>query len=36
METERQAFFDATKIERQDLYAKKLALRAEMAKRSRI
>lgn len=33
METERQAFFDATKIERQDLYAKRLELRAEMAKR---
>ncbi len=32
METERQAFFDATKIERQDLYAKRLALKAEMAK----
>ena len=32
METERQAFFDATKIERQDLYAKRLELRAEMAK----
>jgi Spy/CpxP family protein refolding chaperone len=32
METERQAFFDATKIERQDLYAKQLELRAEMAK----
>jgi Spy/CpxP family protein refolding chaperone len=33
METERQAFFEATKIERQDLYAKRLELRAEMAKR---
>ena len=33
METERQAFFDATKAERQDLYAKRLELRAEMAKR---
>jgi Spy/CpxP family protein refolding chaperone len=32
METERQAFFDATKNERQDLYAKRLELRAEMAK----
>ncbi|MCB2144923.1 MAG: periplasmic heavy metal sensor [Deltaproteobacteria bacterium] len=32
METERQAFFDATKMERQDLYAKRLELRAEMAK----
>jgi zinc resistance-associated protein len=33
MKTERQAFFEATKSERQDLYAKRLALRAEMAKR---
>ncbi|MBC2710524.1 MAG: periplasmic heavy metal sensor [Desulfosarcina sp.] len=32
MDTERRAFFDATKQERQDLYAKKLELRAEMAK----
>ena len=32
METERQAFFDATKSERQDLYAKRLELKAEMAK----
>jgi zinc resistance-associated protein len=32
METERQAFFDATKNQRQDLYAKRLELRAEMAK----
>jgi Spy/CpxP family protein refolding chaperone len=32
METERQAFFEATKSERQDLYAKRLELRAEMAK----
>ena len=32
METERQAFFDATKNERQDLYAKRLELKAEMAK----
>ena len=32
METERQAFFDATRSERQDLYAKRLELRAEMAK----
>ena len=32
METERQAFFGATKSERQDLYAKRLELRAEMAK----
>lgn len=33
MEAERQAFFDATKNERQDLYAKRLELKAEMAKR---
>ncbi|MFO7714620.1 Spy/CpxP family protein refolding chaperone [Desulfosarcina sp.] len=33
IEAERQAFFNATKSERQDLYAKKLELRAEMAKR---
>ena len=32
METERQAFFDATKKDRQDLYAKRLELRAEIAK----
>ncbi len=32
MESEHQAFFDVTKRERQDLYAKKLELRAEMAK----
>ncbi len=32
MEAQRQAFFDATRQERQDLYAKKLALKAEMAK----
>lgn len=32
IEAERQAFFNATKSERQDLYAKKLELRAEMAK----
>ena len=32
METERQAFFDATKNDRQDLYAKRLELKAEMAK----
>ena len=32
METERQAFFDTTKNDRQDLYAKRLELRAEMAK----
>lgn len=32
MEAQRQAFFDATKKERQDLYAKRLALKAEMAK----
>jgi len=32
MERERQAFFDATKNERQDLYAKRLELKAEMAK----
>ena len=31
MDTERQTFFDATKNERQDLYAKQLALKAEMA-----
>ena len=33
METERQAFFEATKQDRQDLYAKRLELRAEIAKR---
>jgi zinc resistance-associated protein len=33
LDTERQAFFDATKIQRQDLYAKRLELRAEIAKR---
>jgi Spy/CpxP family protein refolding chaperone len=33
MEAERQAFFDATKNERQDLFATRLELRAEMAKR---
>jgi Spy/CpxP family protein refolding chaperone len=32
MESERKAFFDATQKERQDLYAKQLELRAEMAK----
>jgi Spy/CpxP family protein refolding chaperone len=32
MDAERQAFFNATKKERQDLYAKRLELRAEMAK----
>ena len=32
MEAERQTFFDATKQARQDLYAKRLALKAEMAK----
>lgn len=32
METERQAFFDATRQDRQDLYAKRLALKAEIAK----
>jgi zinc resistance-associated protein len=32
MESERQAFFDATKNQRQDLYAKRLELRAEMVK----
>ena len=32
MEAERETFFDATKNERQDLYAKRLALKAEMAK----
>ena len=32
MEAERQAFFEATKQERQNLYAKRLELRAEMAK----
>ena len=31
MEAERQTFFDATKAARQDLYAKRLELRAEMA-----
>jgi Spy/CpxP family protein refolding chaperone len=31
METERQTFFDATQAARQELYAKRLALRAEMA-----
>lgn len=34
LDAERQAFFEATKTERQDLYAKRLELRAEMAKRS--
>jgi Spy/CpxP family protein refolding chaperone len=33
LDAERQAFFEATKNERQDLHAKRLALRAEMAKR---
>lgn len=33
MEAERQAFFDATKNQRQDLFAKRLELKAEMAKR---
>lgn len=33
IEAERQAFFEATKNERQDLYAKRLELSAEMAKR---
>ena len=32
MKTERQAFFDATRQDRQDLYAKRLALKAEIAK----
>ena len=32
MKTERQAFFDATRQARQDLYAKRLALKAEIAK----
>ena len=32
METERQAYFEATKTERQDLYVKRLELRAEIAK----
>jgi len=32
MDAERQAFFEATKQNRQDLHAKRLALRAEMAK----
>ena len=32
MDAERQAFFEATKQARQDLHAKRLALRAEMAK----
>ena len=34
LDAERQAFFEATKTQRQDLYAKHLELRAEMAKRS--
>jgi len=33
MDAERQAFFEATRNERQDLYAKGLALKAEMANR---
>ena len=33
LNAEREAFFEATKTQRQDLYAKRLALRAEMAKR---
>lgn len=33
VKTERKTFFDATTIERQDLYAKRLELRAEIAKR---
>jgi zinc resistance-associated protein len=33
LDAERQAFFEATKIQRQDLHAKRLELRAEMAKR---
>lgn len=32
MKTERQAFFNATRQSRQDLYAKRLALKAEIAK----
>lgn len=34
LDTEREAFFEATKAQRQDLYAKRLELRAEMAKRA--
>jgi Spy/CpxP family protein refolding chaperone len=34
LDAERQAFFNATKTQRQDLYAKHLELRAEMAKRT--
>lgn len=34
LDAERQAFFEATKTQRQDLYAKRLELRAEMAKRT--
>lgn len=34
LDTERQAFFEATRTERQDIYAKRLELRAEMAKRN--
>jgi Spy/CpxP family protein refolding chaperone len=33
LETERRSFLDATKQARQDLYAKRLALKAEIAKR---
>jgi len=33
LDAERQDFFEATKTQRQDLYAKRLELRAEMAKR---
>lgn len=34
LDAERQAFFEATKTQRQDLHAKHLELRAEMAKRN--
>ncbi len=34
LDAERQAFFEATKTQRQDLYAKRLELRAEIAKRN--
>ena len=33
LDTERQTFFEATRLDRQDLYAKRLELRAEVAKR---
>lgn len=34
LDAERQAFFEATQTQRQDLHAKRLALRAEMVKRN--